>query len=124
MKILGIDDNADINDLLNTVLTASGHEYSSVTDGREGVKLIQQNKYDLVLLDIAMPEFSGVDVIDALRKEKLLEKQKIVILTASSITDKEIEELLQIGVKKCIRKPLDIDVLVEELEKISAIREG
>ena len=124
MKILGIDDNADINELLNTVLTASGHEYSSVTDGREGVKLIQQNKYDIVLLDIAMPEFSGNDVIEALRKEKLLEKQKIVILTASSVTDKEIEDLLQTGVKKCIRKPLDIDVLVEELEKISAIREA
>lgn len=124
LKILGIDDNTDINDLLNAVLTASGHEYSSVTDGREGVKLIQQNKYDLLLLDIAMPEFSGLDVIDALRKEKLMEKQKIVIVTASSVTEHEIEELLKNGVEKCIRKPLDIDHLVEELEKISITSEA
>ena len=124
LKILGIDDNADINDLLNTVLTASGHEYSSVTSGREGVKLIQQNKYDLLLLDIAMPEFSGLDVIEALRKEKLMEKQRIVIVTASAVTEQEIEELLKNGVEKCIRKPLDIDHLVEELEKISTIREA
>ena len=124
MKILGIDDNTDINDLLNAVLTASGHEYSSVTDGREGVKLIQQNKYDLLLLDIAMPEFSGLDVIDALRKEKLMEKQKIVIVTASSVTEHEIEELLKNGVEKCIRKPLDIDHLVEELEKIAITSEA
>ena len=124
MKILGIDDNPDINELLNTILTASGHEYSSVTSGREGVRLIQQNKYDLLLLDIAMPEFSGLDVIEALRKEKLMEKQKIVIVTASAVTEGEIEELLKNGVEKCIRKPLDIDHLVEELEKISVISEA
>ena len=120
MKILGIDDNADINELLNTVLTSSGHDYVSVTDGREGIKLIQQNKYDILLLDIAMPEFSGHDVLAALRKEKLFDKQKIVILTASSVTDDEIDQILKNGVHTCIRKPLDIDFLVEKLEQIHA----
>ena len=118
MRILGIDDNADINALLETVLTASGHEYSSVTDGREGVKLMQQNNYDILLLDLAMPEFSGHDVLAALRKEKLFDKQKIVILTASSVTDEEIDKILKDGVHECIRKPLDIDLLVEKLEQI------
>ena len=120
MRILGIDDNSDINDLLEAVLTASGHEYTSVTDGREGVKLIQQNNYDILLLDLAMPEFSGQDVLAALRKEKLFDKQKIVILTASSITDEEIDKVLKDGVNTCIRKPLDIDFLVEKLEQIHA----
>jgi len=120
MRILGIDDNSDINALLETVLTASGHEYSSVADGREGVKLIQQNKYDILLLDIAMPEFSGHDVIAALRKENLFDKQKVVILTASSIIDEEIDELVKSGVNSCIKKPLDIDVLLERLEQIHA----
>ena len=120
MKILGIDDNADINALLETVLIASGHEYTSVTDGREGIKLIQQNKYDILLLDLAMPEFSGHDVLAALRKEKLFDKQKIVILTASSITDEEIDKILKDGVIGCIKKPLDIDLLVEKLEQIHA----
>ena len=120
MRILGIDDNADINALLETVLTASGHEYSSVTDGREGVKLMQQNNYDILLLDLAMPEFSGHDVLAALRKEKLFDKQKIVILTASSITDEEIDKILKDGVIGCIKKPLDIDLLVEKLEQIHA----
>ena len=118
MKILGVDDNADINVLLNTVLTASGHDYVSVTDGREGVKLIQQSKYDILLLDLAMPEFSGHDVLASLRKEKLFDKQKIVILTASSITDEEIDKILKDGVHTCIKKPLDIDFLVEKLEQI------
>lgn len=118
MRILGIDDNSDINKLLETVLTASGHEFSSVTDGREGIKLIKQKPYDVVLLDLAMPEFSGFDVLSSLKSDGTIEKQKIILLTASSITDQEINDLLKTGVHSYIRKPLDIDVLVERIEQI------
>jgi len=118
MKVLGIDDNSDINMLLGTVLTASGHEFTSVTDGREGVKLIKQHPYDVVLLDLAMPEFSGFDVLDSLKKEGLIANQKIILLTASSITDEEISELLKTGVRSYLRKPLDIDVFVEKIQQV------
>ncbi len=117
MKVLCIDDNADINMLLDTVLTSSGHEFVSSTDGREGLKLIKQNKYDVVLLDLGMPEFSGFDVLDAMKKEGLVDKQKIIILTASSIQDKEIGELVKEGVHSYLRKPLDIDMLVEKIQE-------
>src|SRR3989475_1558909 len=118
MKVLGIDDNPDINMLLGTVLTASGHEFTSVTDGREGIKLLKNKPYDVVLLDLAMPEFSGFDVLDSLKKEGLMEKQKIILLTASSITDEEIDSLLKTGVRSYLRKPLDIDVFVEKVEQV------
>ena len=118
MKVLGIDDNADINVLLGTVLTASGHEFISVTDGREGLKLIKQTPYDIVLLDLAMPEFSGFDVLNALKKDGLIEKRKIILLTASSITDEEINELLKTGVRSYLRKPLDIEVFVDRIEQV------
>jgi len=118
VKVLGIDDNPDINMLLGTVLTASGHEFTSVTDGREGIKLLQKNPYDVVLLDLAMPEFSGFDVLDSLKKDGLIEKQKIILLTASSITDEEISELLKTGVRSYLRKPLDIDIFVEKVEQV------
>lgn len=117
MKVLSVEDNADINMLLETVLTSSGHEFVSVLDGREGLKLIKENTYDVVLLDLGMPEFSGFDVLDALKKERLIDKQKIIILTASSIQDKEINELVKEGVHSYLRKPLDIDVLVEKIQQ-------
>jgi len=115
MKILGIDDNADINELLDTVLNSSGHEFSYVNNGKEGLKLIQENSYDLVLLDLSMPEFTGLDVVDSLNNDGIIDKQKIVLFTASSITDSEIEELLKNGAYSCIRKPIDIDVLLEKI---------
>ena len=117
MNVLGIDDNSDINMLLGTVLKASGHDYTSVTNGREGINLIKQNHYDVVLLDLAMPEFSGFDVLEALKKEGLIEKQNIVLLTASSMTDEDINKILQKGVRSYIRKPLDITTLVEKIEQ-------
>ncbi len=71
----------------------------------------------MVLLDLLMPEFSGFDVLDALKKEGLVDKQKIIILTASSIQDKEINELVKEGVHSYLRKPLDIDTLVEKIQE-------
>lgn len=118
LKVLGIDDNSDINSLLGTVLVSSGHEFTSVTDGREGIKLLKQKPFDVILLDLAMPEFSGFDVLDSLKKEGLIDKQKIILLTASSITDQEIEDLLKTGVRSYLRKPLDIDVFVERIEQV------
>ena len=54
MKILGIDDNTDITELLDTVLNGSGHEYTFVNDGKSGIEKIKENQYDLVLLDLSM----------------------------------------------------------------------
>ncbi len=97
MKVLGIDDNDDISDLLRTVVEGEGHDFTSVDNGKEGLNLIRENKYDIVFLDIAMPKFSGIDVMDALHKEDIMTKQKIIIFTASSISDPEIQKLINKG---------------------------
>jgi DNA-binding response OmpR family regulator len=99
-------------------LNGSGHEFSYVDNGKEGLKLIQENNYDIVLLDLSMPEFTGVEVIDSLNNEGIINKQKIIIFTASSFTDSEIGELLKNGAHSCIRKPIDIDILVEKIDAI------
>jgi CheY-like chemotaxis protein len=114
MKILGIDDNTDITELLDTVLNGSGHEYTFVNDGKSGVKKIKENQYDLVLLDLAMPGFSGEDVLAELNKEELIKKQKIIIFSASSNSDSEMDELVsKRGAYTYVRKPVDVDKLLE-----------
>jgi len=119
MNILGIDDNEDILKLLKTVLTSKGHDFTQALNGKDGVKLIEEQNFDAILLDLAMPEFSGLDVIESLQKSNKLKDQKIIIFTASSATDKEIGELLQnVGVSSCIRKPVDIKTLIKKVEEI------
>ena len=119
MNILGIDDNEDILKLLDTIITSKGHNFTQTGSGKEGVKLIEEQNFDAILLDLAMPEFSGVDVIESLKKSNKLKDQKIIIFTASSATDKEIGELLKNeGVSSCIRKPVDIKILIKKVEEI------
>ncbi len=119
MNILAIDDNEDILHLLDTVISSNGHDFTQVGNGKEGVKLIEEQNFDAILLDLAMPEFSGLDVIESLKKSNKIKGQKIIIFTASSATNQEIDALLKHdGVKSCIRKPVDINTFVEEMEDI------
>jgi len=119
MNILGIDDNEDILKLLNTVLTSKGHDFTQALNGKDGLKLIEEQNFDAILLDLAMPEFSGLDVIQSLKKSNRIKDQKIILFTASSATDKEIDALLEYdGIKSCIRKPVDINVLISKVEEV------
>ncbi len=119
MNILGIDDNEDILKLLDTVLTSKGHNFTQAVNGKDGVKLIEEQNFDAILLDLAMPEFSGIDVIQSLKTSNKIKDQKIILFTASSATDKEIDVLLQYdGIRSCIRKPVDIDILINKVEEV------
>ena len=120
MKILGIDDNEDLLSLCEIALSSEGHEYTGIDNGKDGLQAIKDEKFDIVLLDLSMPDFSGVDVIDALAKEGLMNKQKIVIFTASSATEKEYAPLLEKGAHSVIKKPVDVDVLLEAISKIES----
>ncbi len=120
MKILGIDDNEDLLSLCEITLSSEGHEYTGINNGKEGLQAIKDKKFDVVLLDLAIPDFSGMDVIDALVKEGIMDKQKIVIFTASSATEKEYGPLLEKGVHSILKKPLDVDALIETIKKIGS----
>ncbi len=120
MKILGIDDNEDLLNLCEIALTSEGHEFTGIDSGKEGLDAIKNEKFDIVLLDLSMPDFSGVDVVDALVKDGIMNKQKIVIFTASSATEKEYAPLLEKGAYSILKKPLDVDVLVETIQKIES----
>ncbi len=120
MKILGIDDNEDLLNLCEITLTSDGHEFTGITNGRDGLKAIRDEKFDAVLLDLSMPDFSGVDVIDALVKEDIMKKQKVVIFTGTSPTEKEIDRFLEKGVHSVLKQPVDADFLSEFFCKLEA----
>ena len=122
MKILGIDDNEDLLEVCEITLSSEGHEYTGINNGKEGLQAIKDKKFDAVLLDLSMPDFSGMDVIDALVKEGIMNKQKVVIFTATSPTKKEIELFLEKGVHSVLKKPVDPDDLSEFIHKLESER--
>jgi DNA-binding response OmpR family regulator len=118
MKILIIDDNKDITELLVKVLNIAGYDVKASNDGREGLELIMKERFDIVFLDIAMPDFSGLDVIDRLIEYDKINASKIVLFTASSISDNDVEQLVKRGVHSCLRKPIRVDTLLAKIEEI------
>ena len=104
--------------MLKAVLIPAGHEYQSVTSGKEGLKLIQEQTWDVVLLDIAMPEFSGYDVVNELVKTGDIKKQPVILFTASTISSDEVNEMLKMGVALCLRKPMSMTNLLEVLANV------
>jgi len=121
LKILIVDDNEQITKMLTTFLELNDHECTIANDGSEGLKRIKENNHDVVLLDLAMPEFDGYSVIKDLEENNLLKEHKIIVFTASTITQDELEGLVKRGVSAYILKPIDIDVLHSKLKEIAQL---
>ncbi|MFQ5475485.1 MAG: response regulator [Nitrosopumilus sp.] len=115
LKILIIDDNEQITKMLTTFLELKDQECTVANDGKEGLELIKSNEYDVVLLDLAMPEFDGYSVIKDLEENKTLKDHKIIVFTASTITQEELDELVNRGISSYILKPIDIDELLSKV---------
>ena len=118
MKILIIDDNGDILSLLKVLINSIGQDVDVANNGKEGLDMIRNNEYDLILLDITMPEFSGFYVVDKLAETNELEKNRILFFTAASVTDAELEKWYKLGVKGCLRKPVDANTLFETINEV------
>jgi len=113
VQVLIVDDNQDITDLLSKFLTTKGFDVVVTNDPRDGLELIKEQNYDVVLLDISMPEFSGIDIIEALERKKILKDQKIIIFSANAFTTSEINDLLRKdGVNGCLKKPIQLSEIL------------
>ena len=115
LEILIIDDNEQITKMLTTFLELKDHKCTVANDGKEGLDIIKESKHDVILLDLAMPEFDGYSVIEDLEKNNILKDHKIIVFTASTITQDELDQLVTRGVTSYILKPIDIDILLTKL---------
>jgi len=115
LNILIVDDNEQITKMLTTFLELKEQKCTVANDGKEGLDLIKEGKHDVILLDLAMPEFDGYAVIKDLEDNNMLKDHNIIVFTASTITQEELDGLVERGVKSYILKPIDIDVLLSKI---------
>jgi len=120
MKILLVDDDIELTKAVETALSSFDHDIRTINDPRAGLELIKEKNYDLIFLDLAMPEFSGIDIINYLAKKGTIKEKKIVIFTASAINDKELEHLIDLGAHSALRKPVDIDSILDKIEEVGS----
>ena len=116
-RIFVVDDNKDITDLMRLMLESCGYSCVTANNGPEALNLMHSNTFDLVLLDMAMPQVSGLDVLDKVKDDAADTRSKIVLFTASSLTDSDIENLKKRGALDCIKKPITKARLLETISK-------
>ncbi|AET69201.1 signal transduction histidine kinase [Desulfosporosinus orientis DSM 765] len=110
-NVLVVDDDANIRMLLRQELEAAGYAVREAGDGIEAIKMINQSKPDLILLDVMMPGISGFDVAAVLKNDP--GTMDIPIIIVSIIEDKE--RGFRIGIDRYFAKPINTDALIKEI---------
>jgi len=119
-NILLVDDDQFLLDMYSLKFTNRGHEITVAKDGAEGlVKIKEGMTPDIILLDMIMPKMSGLEFLEAFRKENLSPKTLIMMLTNQGQSS-EIESAEKFGIKGYIIKATTIpSEVVSEVEKIA-----
>jgi len=115
-KILIVDDEVEVNRFLKTLLNLEGFEVYTAFTGLDAVNLVKENNFDLVILDIGLPDLNGIEVGKRMRKET---KQDIPICIITAQT--EIQNVINafgLGVEGYVVKPFDIDELLKKIQEI------
>ena len=116
-KILIVDDDPDIVELLEYNLLKDGYEVSSATDGQAGLDKAQEFKPDLILLDIMMPKLNGIEAAARIRKIPELKNVLILFLTARSEEYSEVAAF-NVGADDYIVKPIKPQALLGRLKAL------
>jgi DNA-binding response OmpR family regulator len=114
MKILIIEDEKDIALPLKDILEDRGFAVDYSEDGIDGLKMVELNEYDCILLDLNLPKLDGIDVSKRIRKTKTV---PIIMVTARIHKPQKIEGF-EYGADDYVTKPFDIDELVMRIKAV------
>jgi two-component system phosphate regulon response regulator PhoB len=116
-RILVIEDEKDIQDVLDYNLRQAGHKVNLASTGQEGLRLAREKKPDLVLLDLMLPDMAGTDVCKSLKLDATLRDTQVVILTAKG---EEIDRVVgfELGADDYVVKPFSVRELVLRIQAI------
>ena len=124
-KILIVDDNKDFLEIFSIKLAAVGFEVITANSGKEGIVKAKEVKPDLILLDVEMPEMSGVETLYNLKQDGSTKEMKVVFLTNYGESQKEttwIDEKFarEAGAVDYIKKSEDLEKITDEVRRVIA----
>jgi len=109
-KVLVVDDVYANRDILGSIVQALGHETVDAGDGEEALELVEQNNFDLILLDVMMPRMDGFQVLQRLRERYDVQQLPVILITAVSDVE-QIVNALAVGANDYITKPFNIKIV-------------
>ncbi|MBQ8967785.1 response regulator transcription factor [Ruminococcus sp.] len=114
IKIAVIEDDREINKILKELLTDSGYTVEQAFDGDEASKLLAQQSFDLVLMDLMLPYKSGERLIGEMRETS---DTPVIVISAKSMKETKLE-VLRLGADDYIIKPFDLDEVLVRIEVV------
>ena len=113
-KILGVEDDFDIQELLHSFLQEAGYEVDVANDGVEAIDIFSNSQFDLILLDIMLPKIDGFTLCELIRKQSQV---PIIMLTALNGEEEQIKGL-DLQVDDYITKPFSMPVLIRKIAAV------
>jgi two-component system, cell cycle response regulator DivK len=116
-KILVVDDSTTNVVLLEAILDEKGYQIETALNAKEAYSIIEKETPDLILLDLLMPKISGFDFLEEIRKNQKTVNTPVIVVSA--LTDEEnIEKIMKMGAIDFVKKPIDLQYLVERVESV------
>jgi DNA-binding response OmpR family regulator len=115
LQILVVDDEPDTLGLIKLTLQTAGYDVMTTSGGREGLRLIREESYDVVILDIMMPDVSGFDVMRELNNDPTPPPPVIFLTAKSGQEDRDIG--LSLGVTHYLLKPITRGKLLDAINQ-------
>ncbi|MBR9706428.1 response regulator [Candidatus Pacearchaeota archaeon] len=115
-KVLYVEDDKDTAEAVEILLRNSGFDSKIANSGKECMEILDLESFDLIILDVMLPDMSGWDIFETLRDRKI--KSKIAFLSALPISSSRMQELKNAGISDYITKPFNRKILVEKINTI------
>ena len=122
-RVLVVDDQKDIRDMATLVLTGAGYDVVTASSGRDALRLASASTFDLVLLDINMPELDGWATLRLLRADETHDALPVAMFSVKSEVRDKVAGL-QDGAIDYITKPFGVDELTSRVSRIFAVAPG
>ncbi len=114
-KILVIEDDVNMNEVLVTTLESSGHELESAYNGPQAIEMCKETPFDLIVSDVRLPGMDGVETLEQVRK--VLPRAKYIIITGYASTDTPVRAIRQ-RIDDYLFKPFSLKYLMDAVDKV------
>ncbi|HKZ65168.1 MAG TPA: response regulator, partial [Chitinophagaceae bacterium] len=119
LRILIAEDNPVNQKIATKILTKLGYQPSVAENGKEALEMVSNGQYDMILMDVQMPEMNGLEATRMIRT--CLEIQPIIIAMTANVMQGDRDACMQAGMDDYISKPIDLKELLSQLEKWSLV---